>query len=591
MSIVSGDAHAAGAPAGETMVGGNPHAAGAFAGEIVVGGDEHAALTDGEASADSGVSQPHTIEACQQNIETAIVELSVHLQSWLKELQTLGPPSSVDKALAGILTAISSITQNLNSYITLYFRVDLGDCNHSSFIPSYRYTALIVRRVAGMVNKIQTQVLAARYTQQPGALSNNIVKLDESISRLLKIPSSFMNQQSQWLAALKASKELPEERAERAAHKRLLAMTDLENEHQRKLADINSRKDTTNNQNRLASKATIKQTELRMAAVNKNLQLLLAGGSLATVGVLAAYFIFRKYAQTKPKIIEDGDTSIGTLFKKAKFPEPRLDSLVLTPELEHLVRSKFEALEFAILNKLPLSNMMFYGPPGTGKTMAAQEFMRYLSRLGIADHIIIRGPAFRRFSSTSEAIEALASTIRFARHSYRKRKRPCFIFFDEADVLFADRLNPAISTDLSRNAVVTLTSLVPAAIGKDLVFIFSANNKKDFDIAIFDRVDQSNQVYFPLPGQKEREALLRLYLNEHFVKNGFAIAPDFDQSLGALSQKLEGLSGRQISSTVVQALYPLLNKGDGERELTVPVFENVICDRVFSAGQLMGVKR
>jgi hypothetical protein len=371
----------------------------------------------------------------------------------------------------------------------------------------------------------------------------------------------------------------------------LLEITDLENDHQRRLKDIKSRKDTTNNQNRLTSEATIKQTELRMAAVNKNLQLLLAGGSLATVGVLAAYFIFRKYAQTKPKIIEDGDTSIGTLFKKAKFPEPRLDSLVLTPELEHLVRSKFEALEFAILNKLPLSNMMFYGPPGTGKTMAAQEFMRYLSRLGIADHIIIRGPAFRRFSSTSEAIEALASTIRFARHSYRKRKRPCFIFFDEADVLFADRLNPAISTDLSRNAVVTLTSLVPAAIGKDLVFIFSANNKKDFDIAIFDRVDQSNQVYFPLPGQKEREALLRLYLNEHFVKNGFAIAPDFDQSLGALSQKLEGLSGRQISSTVVQALYPLLNKGDGERELTVPVFENVICDRVFSAGQLMGVKR
>jgi hypothetical protein len=442
-----------------------------------------------------------------------------------------------------------------------------------------------------MVNKIQAQVLVGRYAQQPGALSNNIVKLDQSISRLWKIPSSFMDQQYKWLAALKTSEELPQERAERAAHKRLLEVTDRQNEQQRRLEDIKSRKDITDNQNRLAAKATIKQTELRMAAVNKNLQLLLAGGSLATVGVLAAYFIFRKYAQTKPKIIEDGDTSIGTLFKKAKFPEPRLDSLVLTPELEHLVRSKFEALEVAILNKLPLSNMMFYGPPGTGKTMAAQEFMRYLSRLGIADHIIIRGPAFRRFSSTSEAIEALASTIRFARHSYRKRKRPCFIFFDEADVLFADRLNPAISTDLSRNAVVTLTSLVPAAIGKDLVFIFSANNKKDFDIAIFDRVDQSNQVYFPLPGQKEREALLRLYLNEHFVKNGFAIAPDFDQSLGALSQKLEGLSGRQISSTVVQALYPLLNKGDGERELTVPVFENVICDRVFSAGQLMGVKR
>jgi hypothetical protein len=588
MSIVSGDAHAAGASAGEAVVTGDAHAAGVSTG---VSGDEHAAITDGEASADSGASQPHTIEACRQNIEMAIVELSAHLQSWLQNSQRLGVSSSVDQALAGILTAIGSITQNLNSYITLCFRVDLVDCNHSSLIASYQYTALIVERVAGMVNTIQTQVVGGTYNQQSGALSNNIVKLDQSISRLRKIPSSFMDQQYKWLAALKASKELPEDRANREAHKRLLEMTNLENEHQRELEVINSREHITDNQNKLAAMATIKQTELRMAAVNKNLQLLLAGGSLATVGVLAAYFIFRKYAQTKPKIIEDGDTSIGTLFKKAKFPEPRLDSLVLTPELEHLVRSKFEALEVAILNKLPLSNMMFYGPPGTGKTMAAQEFMRYLSRLGIADHIIIRGPAFRRFSSTSEAIEALASTIRFARHSYRKRKRPCFIFFDEADVLFADRLNPAISTDLSRNAVVTLTSLVPAAIGKDLVFIFSANNKKDFDIAIFDRVDQSNQVYFPLPGQKEREALLRLYLNEHFVKNGFAIAPDFDQSLGALSQKLEGLSGRQISSTVVQALYPLLNKGDGERELTVPVFENVICDRVFSAGQLMGVKR
>jgi ATP-dependent protease Clp ATPase subunit len=373
----------------------------------------------------------------------------------------------------------------------------------------------------------------------------------------------------------------------------LLAGRDQELRHQRDLAQIEQdfrlgQETVTCNQavalDRTArdADARVAQTQQRMAAVNKNLKLLLAGGSLATVGVLAAYFMFRKYAQTRPTIIEDGDTSIGTLFKKAKFPEPRLDSLVLTPELEHLVRNKFEALEIAILNKLPLSNMMFYGPPGTGKTMAAQEFMRHLSKLGIADHIIIRGPAFRRFSTTSEAVDALASMLRFALYSYRKRKRPCLVFFDEADVLFADRLNPAISTDISRNAVVTLTSLLPAAISKEIMCIFSANNKKDFDIAIFDRVDASNQIYFPLPGQKEREALLRLYLNEHVVKNGLVVAPEVDAHIGDVAHKLEGLSGRQISSTVVQSMYPLLNKG--ETELTLPLLEGVIRDRVRATG-------
>ncbi|MEI7580486.1 MAG: AAA family ATPase, partial [bacterium] len=309
-------------------------------------------------------------------------------------------------------------------------------------------------------------------------------------------------------------------------------------------------------------------------AVNKNIKLALAGGTASAVLLVTAYLALRKLFEDKPSIIEDGDTSIGTWFKKAKYPEPHLDWLILSPELEQAVRSKFMGMAFAIMNKLPLSNMIFYGPPGVGKTMAAEQFARDLSKRGLADHIIIRGPAFRRLPSVSAAVNALASIIRFARKSYERTGRPVILIFDEAEALFANRLDAALSDAMTRNLVPTMTSLIGAGISDWLVTIQSTNLVTWLDQAIIDRTDKSNRIRFPLPGQKETEVLLKLYLENNLEKKGFTLTEELKENIPHVASQIKGLSGRQIQSMTAQSIYHLLNTDT--TELTLPVFKTVV---------------
>ena len=322
-----------------------------------------------------------------------------------------------------------------------------------------------------------------------------------------------------------------------------------------------------------ASQLTARHTAT-LNAVSKNIKLALAGGTASAVLLVTAYLALRKLFEEKPSIIEDGDTSIGTWFKKARYPEPHLDWLILSPELEQTVRSKFMGMAFAIMNKLPLSNMIFYGPPGVGKTMAAEQFSRDLSKRGLADHIIIRGPAFRRLPSVNEAVNALASIIRFARKSYHRTGRPVILIFDEAEALFANRLNAALSDAMTRNLVPTMTSLIGAGISDWLVTIQSTNLVTWLDQAIIDRTDKSNRIRFQLPGQKETEVLLKLYLENNLEKKGFTLTEELKENIPHVASQIKGLSGRQIQSMTTQSIYHLLNTDT--TELTLPVFKTVV---------------
>jgi hypothetical protein len=301
---------------------------------------------------------------------------------------------------------------------------------------------------------------------------------------------------------------------------------------------------------------------------------LLVAGALSAVGGIGAYFGFKQLGNTRPKIIAPQDTSIGSLLKKARYPAANLDRLILTPELEVAVRQKFQGIERAIQKMLPLSNMMFFGPAGTGKTMAAQEFVRYLSGKKLVDHIIVRGPAFKQFNKTSEAISALKAIIRFAENSYKKHKRPVVIVFDEAETLFADRGQPEFSTEATRDLVTTMTSEISAAVNKHVMFILSTNFPQRIDQALLNRIDESNRIRFEAPGQKEREDLLRLYLDEALTQEGFTVSDEVMDAIPALAKSIDGMVGRQISSMVTQSIYRLLN--EGEAELTLPIFQETI---------------
>ena len=87
-----------------------------------------------------------------------------------------------------------------------------------------------------------------------------------------------------------------------------------------------------------------------------------------------------------------------------------------------------------------------------------------------------------------------------------------------------------------------------------------------------------------MPGQEEREIFLRQYLNDVLVEQGFVVSDEVIQAIPALAQSIAGLSGRQISGMIAQAIYPLLNAG--ELELTLPRFKKIIADTMANKDSL-----
>ena len=334
--------------------------------------------------------------------------------------------------------------------------------------------------------------------------------------------------------------------------------------------------------NKAAVKAHVNNPRLeRQAAADraettKRLKYGLAGLTASSLLIMGAYFGFRHFFKERPKIIRPQDTSISFWPKKAVYPRSRLDKLILSPALQEAVMQKFQGMEFAITKGLPLSNMLFYGPPGVGKSLAAQEFVRSLSDKKLAHHIIIRGPAFQQFARPGQAVSAIRAIFEAAEHSYKKTKKPTIIDFEEAEILFADRGNPAISTEMSRSTLTTFLGLMNESTSDHIAFIATTNHKNDLDPAFRDRAHISNHILFDAPEQEEREIFLRQYLNDVLVEKGFVVSKEVIQQIPVLAKSIAGLSGRQISGMIAQAIYPLLNAG--ELELTLPRFKKIIAD-------------
>ena len=386
-----------------------------------------------------------------------------------------------------------------------------------------------------------------------------------------------------------ATESARKERERHEAWKDVQSRVSLENEQLTFQAELKTKVEDKKQQAKTSRDCAVQKARDTAHAV-RHAQLIQAGkwmlvaAALSAVGGMGAYFGFRHFFKERPKIIRPQDTSISFGLKKAKYPPSRLDKLILPPALQKSVMQKFQGMEFAITKGLPLSNMLFYGPPGVGKSLAAQEFVRSLSDKKLAHHIIIRGPAFQQFKRPGQAVSAIRAIFEAAEHSYKKTKKPTIIDFEEAEILFADRGNPAISTEMSRSTLTTLLGLMNESVSKHIVFIATTNHKNDLDPAFRDRTHISNQILFDVPGQEEREIFLRQYLNDVLVEQGFVVSDEVTNAIPVLAKSLSGLSGRQISGMITQAIYPLLNAG--EFELTLPLFKEIIEDTMANKDSL-----
>ena len=315
---------------------------------------------------------------------------------------------------------------------------------------------------------------------------------------------------------------------------------------------------------------------------NKHRRLLVPILAGSSIGVMLAYFAIRHYYKPRPTIIERKDTSRRTLSEKIKglkTPRSNLDQVILEPGLYDQVLGKFQGIEQAIKVGLPMSNMLFYGPSGTGKTMSAQAFCRNLSEKKLADHVIVRGAAFKRLGSPGKAQKALADVLRWASSG----KLPVVLVFDEAETMFVDRSLP-YANEMTNDLVATMLSFFERGVSDKIMFILSTNYPDRIDQALLNRIDPSNRVRFTPPGQNEREQLLEGYIKQHVLDKKFTVHEDVFRDKQEIAQRMNGLVGRQIDSLVAQTLYALLSKNS--TQLDKRTLEQAI-DRVIKSKALM----
>lgn len=282
-----------------------------------------------------------------------------------------------------------------------------------------------------------------------------------------------------------------------------------------------------------------------------------AGISLLALGVytakrgtgVAASYISARLG--KPSLVRDTSRfsifetvkhPVDTVQKLRKAPQDALSGVVLEPSLEARLRDVAIATKNTKLNGGMYRNLLFYGPPGTGKTMFAKKLAMHSGM----DYAIMTGgdvaPMGRDGVTAMHKVFDWASTSR----------KGLILFVDEADAFLRKRSSEKISEDLrsTLNAFLYRTGEQ----NDKFMLVLASNTPEQLDWAINDRLDE--MIEFALPGDSERERLVRLYFDQYVLqpaventKGRRLKVEDMDYSAlcSEIAQKAKGMSGREIA--------------------------------------------
>lgn len=239
-------------------------------------------------------------------------------------------------------------------------------------------------------------------------------------------------------------------------------------------------------------------------------------------------------------VVEGIKHPITTTKRLRSRPQDALEGVVLSANLEERVRDIAIATRNTRQNKGLYRNILMYGPPGTGKTLFAKKLALHSGM----DYAIMTGgdvaPLGRDGVTAMHKVFDWASTSR----------RGVLLFVDEADAFLRKRSTEKISEELraTLNAFLYRTGEQ----SNKFMLVLASNQPEQFDWAINDRIDEI--VNFALPGQEERERLVRLYFDK------FVLGPattgrqrlkltqfDYGQKCSEIAVRAEGMSGREIS--------------------------------------------
>lgn len=197
----------------------------------------------------------------------------------------------------------------------------------------------------------------------------------------------------------------------------------------------------------------------------------------------------------------------------------------------------YDTWGFSQCDPTPNSILSFYGPPGTGKTMCAHAIAAYLQKPLLA---------FNYAEIESKYVGEAAKNLKKAFAT--ATEMDAVMFFDEADSFLGKRVeNVQSGNDQSLNSQRSqMLILLEEFRG---VVIFATNLQTNFDKAFESRI--LAHIKLDLPNREARAAILRGLMPERLP----LAAPMTDDDLLAVSDKMEGLAGREIKQAVKQLLF------------------------------------
>jgi transitional endoplasmic reticulum ATPase len=197
-----------------------------------------------------------------------------------------------------------------------------------------------------------------------------------------------------------------------------------------------------------------------------------------------------------------GEEDFAAQFRKAPSASgPTYDDFAGYDELKVRVRdfitdSLHHRKALTTLGARPGKGALFTGDPGTGKTFLA----RIVANQEGATFYPVRGPEVvsKYYGQTEKVLRDIFADAR--------KQEKAIIFFDELDSIASSR--DSLANDFSRSVVAQLLTLLDG-FESDNVFIVAATNRPDAIDPALKRPGRLDKVIeFPLPDDKDREAIL-----------------------------------------------------------------------------------
>lgn len=186
------------------------------------------------------------------------------------------------------------------------------------------------------------------------------------------------------------------------------------------------------------------------------------------------------------------------------------------------------------------TGLMLAGPPGTGKTLAVRALAKTVAWP-------LLSAAGADLLSDTKKIDELITRARNA--------RPCIVFIDEADDVFANRRNGSVLSAAVTNKLLTAIDGIG---GKPhgILWIIAVNNPDSLDSAALRGGRFTEKIWFDYPDTATVEQIIDQWLKKTSAK--------FDSALtsGVLARIMEGEPPANIHAILQQAVNEMISNSD-----------------------------